>query len=74
MKNMKNKLIVVIFVLMFFLTQIAFGMKIEQNQEPTDEKIKNNNETDLPSYFSWRDIDGVDFTTPVRAQQPYSSC
>jgi parallel beta-helix repeat protein len=28
----------------------------------------------LPSYFSWRDIDGVDFTTPVRNQYPFPSC
>lgn len=31
-------------------------------------------DSDLPSYFSWTDIDGVDFTTPVRAQQPYHAC
>lgn len=30
--------------------------------------------TGLPSYFSWRDINGVDFTTPIRSQGPYHSC
>ncbi|MEA2055266.1 MAG: C1 family peptidase, partial [Candidatus Thermoplasmatota archaeon] len=29
---------------------------------------------DLPSYFSWRDIDGVDFTTPIRNQIRLHSC
>jgi len=31
-------------------------------------------DSDLPSYFSWTDIDGVDFTTPIRAQQPFHAC
>ena len=30
--------------------------------------------TTLPSYFSWRDINGVDFTTPIRNQAPFASC
>ena len=29
---------------------------------------------ELPSYFSWRDIDGVDFSTPIKNQSPYGSC
>jgi parallel beta-helix repeat protein len=28
----------------------------------------------LPSSFSWRDINGIDFTTPIRNQKPYPSC
>jgi len=28
----------------------------------------------LPSSFSWRDINGVDYTTPIRNQTPYPSC
>jgi parallel beta-helix repeat protein len=28
----------------------------------------------LPSSFSWRDINGTDFTTPIRNQKPYASC
>ncbi len=30
--------------------------------------------SDLPSYFNWRDIDGVDFTTPVKDQGMCPSC
>ena len=30
--------------------------------------------TDLPLIFSWRDIDGVDYTTPVKDQSPAPTC
>jgi len=29
---------------------------------------------DLPSYFSWRDIDGVDFTPSIKNQNPAPTC
>jgi len=29
---------------------------------------------DLPSYFNWRDINGIDYTTPVKNQEPCPSC
>ena len=29
---------------------------------------------DLPPSFSWRNKDGVDYTTPIRNQMPYPSC
>jgi len=28
----------------------------------------------LPPYFSWRDVNGVDYTTPVKNQEPCPSC
>lgn len=28
----------------------------------------------LPPYFSWRDIDGVDYTTPIKNQAPAPTC
>jgi hypothetical protein len=34
----------------------------------------NNAKNDLPPYFSWRDIDGIDYTTPVKNQEPCPSC
>ena len=37
-------------------------------------EIKTINVDDLPSYFSWRDKDGVDYTTPIRNQAPFPSC
>ena len=30
--------------------------------------------TNLPSYFSWRDINGIDYTTDIRNQVPFASC
>lgn len=29
---------------------------------------------DLPPYFSWRDINGIDYTTPAKNQEPCPSC
>jgi len=28
----------------------------------------------LPPYFSWRDVDGVDYVTPVKNQAPAPTC
>ena len=33
-----------------------------------------NQNCDLPSYFSWKDIKGIDFTTPVKNQAPAPTC
>ena len=30
--------------------------------------------TDVPPYFSWRDINGTDFTTPIKNQAPAPTC
>ena len=32
------------------------------------------NQKDLPSYFSWCDIDGVDYVTPIKDQTPAPTC
>jgi parallel beta-helix repeat protein len=40
----------------------------------TEEQGKSVKSFVLPSSFSWRDINGVDFTTPIRNQMPYHSC
>lgn len=71
----KNKLfITIIFCLLFFMSfQNATGINLEKN------KIKNEyfnklDSTELPSSFSWTNINGVDYTTPVRNQRPYASC
>ena len=29
---------------------------------------------DLPPYFSWRDVNGIDYTTPVKNQAPAPTC
>ena len=37
----------------------------------TADEIKNN---ELPSYFSWQNINGDDYTTPIRDQSPAPTC
>jgi parallel beta-helix repeat protein len=45
-----------------------------KNNSTTYNEYKNLNPDDLPSYFSWRDIEGTDFVTPIRDQSPFHSC
>jgi parallel beta-helix repeat protein len=79
---MKIKIVTSIFFLTLLMGNIIFpvvkGITIESEkfQELTQEgriinlkPLKN-----LPSSFSWRDVNGTDFTTPVRNQAPYPSC
>ena len=47
--------------------QTTMSFSLEERQGSADALV-------LPSSFSWRDIDGVDFTTPIRNQAPYPSC
>jgi len=51
--------------LLFILTNISFVAA------ETDNNINN---CDLPPVFSWRDIDGIDFTTSVKDQRPAPTC
>jgi parallel beta-helix repeat protein len=69
----------IILVLVIFLFSILCLQNISIALSTTIEKSKENQKlvstsSKLPDYFSWNDINGVDFTTPVRMQQPYSSC
>ena len=59
---MKKTMTIVIAVLL--LTTIATSI----------EKAKKIETTDLPSYFSWRDINGIDYTTPIKNQAPAPTC
>ena len=38
------------------------------------EKAQNTEISDLPTYFCWRDVDGIDYTTPIRDQSPAPTC
>ena len=40
---------------------------------PINNAIRNE-KTDLPSFFSWQDIDGIDYTTPIKNQAPAPTC
>jgi parallel beta-helix repeat protein len=75
-----NTLLLAFCILLFIgnsLFPLVHGVRYEQEtaisslaQEtyPSEEPLV------LPSSFSWQDINGVDFTTPIRNQAPYPSC
>ena len=71
---MKKKILIISILAIFLIGTIsssqAMNLKSERNIEKTSTTINE----ELPSYFSWRDIDGVDFTTPVKNQAPFASC
>jgi len=51
-------------MLMLIQTFTAGAYKTEKTQE----------EIGLPSFFSWQDIDGIDYTTPIKDQSPAPTC
>jgi len=59
---MKN---VAYFVLLLFLASILLGSMLP---------VTSTDNSDLPEAFSWRNIDGVDYTTPVKNQAPAPTC
>jgi hypothetical protein len=59
---MKKMAIVLIAIILITLPQVF----AENHISPAS--------TDLPPRFSWRDIDGVDYTTPVKDQSPAPTC
>jgi len=65
-----RKIAISILVLIVLLTSPVYGFNNQENLELLNESIS----IDLPSYFSWRDIDGIDFTTPIRNQVRLPSC
>ncbi len=55
---MKKTLTIIITIIM--LTTVSVSIEKAQKTETTN----------LPPYFSWQDIDGIDYTTPVKDQSP----
>ena len=72
MKGRNIPLLVTLIIILFCLQNISSALTTNISTAEDDEADSITNE--LPSYFSWRDIDGVDWTTPIRAQQPYAAC
>lgn len=68
-----HKLLIIFLLSLLFLQNISICLKANIEKTNENEKISSNY-SKLPSYFSWRDINGIDFTTPIRRQQPYASC
>jgi len=73
-------MILVLAILLFFGTAFlpfVHGTFLDSELElsaDVQEKYSAEETLVLPSSFSWRDINGVDFTTPIRNQNPYPSC
>jgi len=65
-----RKIAITSLVVIVMLTSPVYGFINQENLELLNEDIS----IDLPSYFSWRDIDGIDFTTPIRNQKRLPSC
>ena len=59
-------------IIILSITLIVSPVYGSINQENSD--LYNDVFIELPSYFNWRDINGVDFTTPIRNQAPFHSC
>ena len=67
----KKYLLTFIFLIALLLSsQTGFTLDSKNSTRITLQKT----DSSLPSYFSWRDIDELDFTTPIRKQMPYASC
>jgi len=77
-----NKKIIFLVILSTFLmlcSTIPLGtsVKIKTSQTEKQNFEKTNNKQsgyNLPPSFSWRDVDGINFVTPIRNQAPFSSC
>lgn len=65
-----NKIITIITIIVFiFFINSAFGSFLKE-----DLSNSSNIFLDLPESFDWRNINGVDFTTPIKNQAPFHSC
>ena len=72
--RISSKIIILIIVLLFFLNGFAYPListhDISYNSNINEEKSV----ATLPPTFSWRNINGVDFSTPVKNQAPCPTC
>ncbi len=71
--NKKILTLLIVFLLCILCIQ-NIGIASLCNINISRENIKINSNSNLPSEFSWRNINGVDFTTPVRNQKRLPSC
>ncbi|MEF8847922.1 MAG: C1 family peptidase [Candidatus Thermoplasmatota archaeon] len=59
-------------IIAVFIISLLIGVGCLQNSQTLAFKYKKN--TDLPNSFSWTNINGTDFTTPVKNQAPAPTC
>lgn len=76
---MINKFIIICTLLILIISNlhITIGNNIENekiNQKSSNIIYLDYDVNSLPDSFSWTDIDGVNFVTPVRSQSPFHSC
>ena len=69
---MKNKRIFVLFFSIFLI--ISSNNIISSANFYSKPCIPSSIAEDLPESFSWRDIDGIDYSTSVKDQQPCAAC
>ena len=63
---MKKTLVIIISIIILINFPISIEKAISIN--------KNNDSTNLPSYFCYRNINGKDYTTPIKNQAPAPTC
>ena len=76
---MKKNIIITSIILILLSSSLQITTASETIKDKNKEKTENiyypiYNVNTLPDSFSWTDINGVDFTTPVRSQSPFHSC
>lgn len=74
MKTKKIYLISIIILFLFSTISLSINANCITKIDNVIVKDIKKADNDLPAYFSWRDINGIDFTTPIRDQSPYPSC
>jgi parallel beta-helix repeat protein len=73
MKIHKKYIFVITVIILFSTLSLNTLANSVKNKKIYSQENQQNFEN-LPQYFSWKDIDGVDFTTAIRDQSPYPSC
>ena len=76
---MSKKFIIISVLLILIISSLQITIGHDVDNEKITQKSSNIIYLDydistLPESFSWTDIDGVDFVTPVRGQSPFHSC
>ncbi len=57
-----------------FITFLILALFLMPTITINAEKNVNNQNISLPTAFSWKDVDGVDYTTPIKDQTPAPTC
>jgi hypothetical protein len=55
-------------ITVFIIVVLFSSISVRSNE------IVNEQQSNLPAYFNYRDIDGVDYTTPMKDQSPAPTC